>query len=86
MATKLDKPVTREVEPREGGWACGKDSKRPLLVTLSPGGFVTFRLKGTRQEYDLDVGSAFALAQRRWAEKKRTEAQREIQLRKQGLA
>lgn len=85
MATKLEKPVTRAYE-REGGFGTGRDSKRPLLVTLSPAGFITFRLKGTRQEYDLDFGSAFTIAVRRWADKKNAEVKREREMRRQGLA
>jgi len=85
MATKLAKPVTRE-HMRDGGYGTGRDSKRPLLVTLNPAGFVTFRLKGTRQEYDLDFGSAYVLAVRRWADKKNAEVKREREMRRQGLA
>ncbi len=85
MASKLTKPVTREIaEWNKGG--VGKDGRRPLLVTLNPGGFISFRLKGLRQDYDIDMSGVYTLAVRRWADKQMIEKKREKQMRKQGLA
>ena len=65
MATKLEKPLVREV----AGWANigEKDGNRSLVVTLNPAGFITFRIKGRQQSYDLDFASAYHLAVKRWA-------------------
>lgn len=85
MASKLNKPVTREVvEWNKGGM--GRDGNRSLLVTLNPGGFITFRLKGLHQEYDIDMSGVYTLAVRRWADKQMIEKKKQKQLRKQGLA
>jgi len=79
MATKLNKPVTREIT----GWAAigEKDGNRPLIVTLNPAGFLTFRLKGRQQSYDLDFSSAYHTAVKRWAMKKIEENKRDKEIR-----
>ena len=86
MATKLKDPVTREVAEWARDRPCGKDGKRPLLVTLNPAGFVTFRLKGLRQSYDLDFASAYMLAVRRFSEKALAESRKARAMRRAGLA
>ena len=85
MATMLTKLVTREYQ-REGGFGFGKNAKRPMLITLNPAGFLSFRLKGTRQEYDLDIAMAYAMAVRKWADKKNADVRREKEMRRRGLA
>ena len=82
MATKLKKPVTREVEDWGGS---GREGKRSLMITLNPAGFISFRLKSCQQDYDLDFASAFSLATKRWANKKIIEDKREKEARKAGL-
>lgn len=85
MASKLNKPVTREVVEWNKG-AMGKDGKRSLIITLNPGGFISFRLKGLRQDYDIDMAGVYTSAVRRWADKQMIEKKRQKVLRKQGLA
>lgn len=88
MATMLTKPVTREISAED--WnksgAGGKYRGRNMIVTLQPGGFVTFRFKATRMSYDLDVESAFSLAARKFAAKAAEDKKRERQSRKVGLS
>ena len=67
MATKLKKPVVREVNDwcRKGLFGLGSSSNRPLMVSLEPGPIISFREKGCRKTYDLDIETAFNLAVRR---------------------
>jgi len=58
MATKLRKPVVREVEDWNGR---GKS----MMVSLLPGGVVSFREKGTRKSFDITVGAAYIAAVKR---------------------
>ena len=51
-----------------GGGTC-KEARRSMIITLNPAGFISFRPKGTRQEVDLDVASAYSLAVKRNANK-----------------
>ena len=67
MATQLKKQVTREFERWSGDGCSGKDSKRPLVVTLDPAGFISLRLKGLRDCYDIEVGAVYAMAVKRKA-------------------
>lgn len=55
MATKLHKPVTREVNliDRKG---------RGLRVTLEPGDILTFKAKGTRRSHSIYLGHCLAMA------------------------
>lgn len=61
MATKLDKPVTRELQLRQ--------KMRPVLVTLIPGDRATmaieaieFRLKGTQQSLRMPMDAVYRYA------------------------
>jgi hypothetical protein len=68
MATKLKKPITREVEDwcRKGLFGLGgRSDSKPLMVALEPGAIISFRLKGTRRTYDIDIESVYNLAVRR---------------------
>ena len=66
MATKLKKPVVREVEGwcRKGLFGAGGSNKNSLIVSLEPGPIISFREKGRRKSYDIDVESVFMLAVR----------------------
>ena len=57
MATKLLKPITRELIGGDG------KSRRPLLATLEPGDCLTFRIKGKRRRYTIYLGHCYRLAQ-----------------------
>lgn len=61
MATRLEKPVTRQTmsTDRKG---------RALLVTLEPGDMLTFRAKGKRTRYSIYIGHCYSLAQLMTAE------------------
>lgn len=56
MATKLHKPITREVGmvDRKG---------RGFKVTMEPGDILTFQVKGTRQRHSVYLGHCLAMAQ-----------------------
>jgi len=60
MATKLLKPITRELVGTTAG--LGKHRAHPLLITLEPGDVISFRPKGTRQVFELPLAHAFRLA------------------------
>jgi len=66
MATKLRKAVTREVEDWD-------DRGGSLMVTLIPGGILSFREKATRKSFDLTVGSAYHAAVKRTVALERAE-------------
>jgi len=66
MATKLRKTVVREVEDFDGR---GKS----LMVSLEPGGVLSFREKGTRKSFDLTVGAAYVSAVKRTVDLERAE-------------
>ena len=82
MATRLTKPVSRIVE----NWSNTADGKRPLVVTLNPAGFISVRLKGLHDEYDIGFESVYVAAVRRFADKQRKEKQQEKELKREGLA
>jgi hypothetical protein len=84
MATKLNKPVSRELE--DWGGTTSREAKRAMVITLSPAGFISFRSKGMRQEYDLDIASAYSLAVKRYASKMHEQGVREKEIKKQGLS
>lgn len=84
MATKLNKPVSRELDDWGGGTA--KEARRSMVITLNPAGFISFRPKGTRTEYDLDISAAYALAVRRHANKVHEQEMREKESRRNGLS
>jgi len=69
MATVLKRPLSREIE----AWARDgvKDSNRSMVVTLSPAGIISLRLKGLQQSYALDLASVWSLAAKRFAAKER---------------
>lgn len=48
MATKLEKAVRREVQTAS--------FRSPVIVELSPGGMISFRLKKTRKKFTLTIG------------------------------
>jgi hypothetical protein len=81
MATMLDKkPVVREAKEwkRRGLFGMGYGgTHRNLVVSLEPGNIISFREKGLRRRYDIDIESVFNLAVRRTTlrdeEKKRKE-------------
>lgn len=65
MATKLTKSVSRELDNwcQKGSVGLnGKDSKRPLVITMEPCGLISFRLKGLQSEYNIDIERVFAIA------------------------
>ena len=79
MATKLIKPITREMMGADG------HSRRPLLVTLAPGDVLTFRAKGTRTAYSVYLGHCYRLAQILQAEQEyRVKKEAYAEARKQG--
>lgn len=59
MATKLLRPITREMISRP---QMGKHRGRPMRVTLEPGDYLRFTPKGTRQNYEVSLASAYSLA------------------------
>lgn len=61
MATKLLNSVTRELVGTKVEF--GKHLKRPITLTLEPGDMLSFRIKGTRQVFELPISQAFRLAQ-----------------------
>lgn len=66
MATKLEKPVTRELvysKAAKNGRIDRSDSARPIIVTLdSNDERLVFRIKGTKRRYSMHLVSAFQLA------------------------
>jgi hypothetical protein len=66
MATKLRKTVVREVEDYDG-------RGHSLMVSLQPGGVLSFREKGTRKSFDLTVGAAYVAAVKRTVDLERAE-------------
>lgn len=52
MTTLLTKPVRRRVDMMRG----------PVIVTLVPGGLVSFREKGRRKSFEMSLGRVFILA------------------------
>lgn len=62
MATKLTKPVVREMLSG-AEMSRGKYANRAILVSLLPGDEVEFRIKGTRQRFSVYLGHCFRLAQ-----------------------
>jgi hypothetical protein len=58
MATRLLKPVKREIESRMGS------SRPPIIVELRPAliELIVFREKGTRKEYTMPLSKVFGLA------------------------
>jgi|GEM_PF-2608466 hypothetical protein len=57
--TKLLKPITRQtlaVSPM------GRYRNRPVAVTLKPGDLISFRIKGTRVNYEMSLQAAYVLA------------------------
>lgn len=58
MATKLNKPVSREsyASIHEAGKA------RPIVITISPPSLIGFRAKGTRRTYWLTANSCYMAA------------------------
>lgn len=67
MATVLEKkPVVREVKDwkRRGMFGLGGSGGRNLILTLEPG-IISFREKGLRKRYDIDIEGVFNLAVRR---------------------
>ncbi len=60
MATKLVKPVKREMLSREQQ---GKHRGRPMIVELLPGDEISFRTKGTRKAFSVYLGHCYRLAQ-----------------------
>ncbi len=64
MATILNNPITREIADwsRKGLFGLGGSLARPLIVTMEPGPILSFREKGRRKRYDIDIESVFMLA------------------------
>ena len=68
MATVLDKKeVVREIKgwKRRGLFGLGGCGGRNLVMALVPGNIVSFREKGLRKRYDVDIESVFNMAVRR---------------------
>lgn len=68
MATVLKKAVIREIAEwkRKGLFGLGHGGGgRNLILTLEPGNIISFREKGLRKVYDIDVENVFHLAVRR---------------------
>lgn len=84
MATKLNKPVSRELDDWGGG-TC-KEARRAMVITLNPAGFISFRPKGTQQVVDLDIAAAYALAVRRHANKVFEQKMRDKESKRNGLS
>jgi len=70
MATKLTKPVSRELER----FMLGMKNEGPMIVTLRPGGVLTFRMKGRRTEMEVPLTSCYVLAAKAEANRAMTEA------------
>lgn len=65
MATKLTKPVTRELvycRASKNGRVERTEASRPIMVTLDHNEKIVFRVKGTKRRYTLHLISAFQLA------------------------
>ena len=75
MATKLKKPLSREM-PRRGG-------KRNWIVTLDPGAeTITVKEKGLRTSYEITVEAVYMAAAKIYAARVREEKGREKQQRR----
>ena len=85
MATKLLKPVVREVTDwcRKGLFGMGGRGGKSLVLTLEPGNIISFREKGMRKRYDIDIESVFNSAVRRTLEKDEIEKKKAKKLRKE---
>lgn len=64
MATKLRKTVVREISDwcRKGLFGLGGNSKRDLIVAMEVGNVFSFRQKGTRKTYYIDMETVYNLA------------------------
>lgn len=60
MAVKLLKAVKREML---GTPSLGKYRNRNVIVELTPGDTLTFRIKGTKTRYEVYLGHCYQLAQ-----------------------
>lgn len=60
MAIKLTKVIRREMLSTEQQ---GKNKGKALIVELLPGDELSFRVKGTRQVYQIFLGHCYRLAQ-----------------------
>jgi hypothetical protein len=67
MTVLEKKPVVREIKEwkRRGLWGMGGSGGRNLIMSIEPGNIVSFREKGLRKRYDVDIESVFNLAVRR---------------------
>lgn len=67
MATKLNKPIKRELTrtqaTKNGRLVREFETGRPIIVELLPEEVLSFRVKGTKRRYTLHLMSAFLLAQ-----------------------
>lgn len=61
MATKLNKPVTREAVSTTV--AIRGNKQAPLIVTIEPPDMITFRAKGSRRRTSLMIGHCLNLAE-----------------------
>lgn len=91
MATLLDKKaVVREVRDwrRKGffGLGSGGGASRNLVITLVPGNIISFREKGLRTRYDIDIESVYNMAVHRTIAKQREEAKKAKKAKRAGLA
>lgn len=55
---KASKPVTRETAATQ----FERSKRRPICVTIQPDGVLSFRLKGNRRSYSLDIEVCWAMA------------------------
>ena len=82
MATVLKKTVVREIKDwkRHGLFGLGGSGGRNLVLTLEPGNIISFREKGLRKRYDVDIESVFNMAVRRTlqCEAKEKKAKRKV--------
>lgn len=60
MATLLIKPVKRQLLHSS---TVGKHRGKPILVILEGGDLITFRIKGTRQQYQTTIHACYKMAQ-----------------------
>jgi hypothetical protein len=56
--TKATKPVSRETD----GHIREQGKLRPIIVSIEPGGIISFRAKGCRRSYAMTVEGCYDLA------------------------
>lgn len=86
MATMLKKTVVREIKEwkHRGIFGMGGSGGRNLIMSIEPGNVVSFREKGLRRRYDVDIESVFNMAVRRTILKEEEEKKKAKKAKREG--